>query len=230
MLGLVMTVLSKLETKTIDRPSLYYNKYEYRASIKSPNMYYSNICRTIDEYRSLIIDINTGVKKYYGWRPKPTVQDWEYELIDKLLTLISKYKKTLTVRRENETCNIYTSDIGVIKEILDFWPNTKITQVSLMPTGVMLFKKDPPAKYRAYMSNKPMSPDFKEEFLAFVDRTPDIVPSSSFYTWLKRPSKFHYQHHLWDKYYIDYNDDTNLMMMTLMFPGMISKKYKLEKK
>jgi len=220
----------KLETKTIDRPKLYYNKYEYRASIKSPNMYFSNACKNIDEYRELINDILSGTKNYYGWRPKPNVQDWEYELIDRVLTLISKNKKVLTARRENETCNIYTNDADVIKEILSFYPKAILTQVSLMPTGVMTFKKDPPAAYRAYLSNKLMPYEFKQEFLEYMSRTPDIVPSSSFYTWLNRPSKFQYNCYVWDKHYIDYNDDTNLMMMTLMFPGMIGKNYKLEKK
>jgi hypothetical protein len=219
-----------LETKSIDRPKLYYNKYEYRVSIKSPHMYFSNTCKTIDEYRQLISDIVNGVKKYYTWRPTPNVQDWEYELIDKTLTLISKNKSALTARRENNTCNIYTNDTSIVKEIMSFYPNAVVTHVTLMPTGVMTFKKDPPAAYRAYLSNKSMPPEFKQEFLDYLGRTPDVVPSGSFYTYLNRPGRYQYQCHLWDRYYIDYNDDKNLMMITLMFPGIIGKKYKLEKK
>jgi hypothetical protein len=89
----------------------------------------------------------------------------------------------------------------------------------------MLFKREPPAKYRAYTTNGKMPSDFKESFMDYITRTPDVRPSSSFMNYFGRRNTY-----LWDKYYIDYDDEKNLMMIMLMFPGMIGKKYKLEKK
>lgn len=225
---------SKLKAKSVDRTTLYFNKFEYRVVLKSPNMFYSWNCKTIDDYRNRISEACADYDNKLpprGWRPKPNVEDWEYDLIENILNLAQKYtvKKDLAFRREHTTCTVYTSNTGIIREILAFAPDAKITQVSLMPTGVLTFKKDPPAKYRAYMTNAEMPNEFKEEMLSYLERTPDITPSDAFYAFLNRKSKF-YRTRLWDTYYIDYNDDKNLMMMTLMFPGALGKRYKLEKK
>ena len=117
------------------------------------------------------------------------------------------------------------SDLALAKEFADTLSVGLLTQVNPMPTGVMLFKREPPAKYRAYATNNKMSSDFKESFVAYLERTPDVKPSSLFKNSFTR--RYNY---LWDKYYVDYDDEKNLMMMMLMFPGLIGKKYKLEKK
>lgn len=227
-------VSSKLKAKSVDRTTLYFNKFEYRVVLISPNMYYSWNCKTIDDYRTRIAEACSDYdsnKSFMRWRPKPLVEDWEYELIEKILNLGQKYivKKDLSFRREHTKCAIYTSNTNIIKEILSFAPDAKITQVSLMPTGVMTFKRDPPAKYRAYMTNIAVSDTFKEEMAEYLARTPDVKPSDALYTFLHRLHKYP-RIYLWDSYYVDYNDDKNLMMMTLMFPGAIGKRYKLEKK
>lgn len=223
---------SNLNAKLIDRTTLYYNKYEYRVVVKSPHMFYTWYCDTIDDFRERITEATNEFdnSKLYRFRPRP-IEDWEYELIENILDLQQKYKSTkeLTCRREGQSCCIYTSDIKIVNKILSFYPEAETNQVTLMPTGVMTFKREPPAKYRAYTTNKKMPVGFKEEFIEYLNRTPDIKPSDSFYAYLHRPSQYHLPW-LWDKYYIDYNDEKNLMMIMLMFPGMIGKKYKLEKK
>ena len=230
---------SKLKAKTVERTALYYGKYEYRAVVNSPNMFYTWSCKTIDQFKSRIQEItleyeqNSDKPNWLTWRrPKPIIEDWEYELIENVLNLEQKYKikQDFTLRREGNNCCIYTSNKKLLTEVLSFAPDAKVDQVVLMPTGVLVFKREPPAKYRAYMSNRKMPLDFKEDFIEYMNRTPDIRPSNAFYTYLHRSSNGHYPPWLWDKYYIDYDDEKNLMMMTLMFPGMIGKKFKLEKK
>lgn len=229
---------SKLKAKTLDRTTLYYGKFEYRVVLKSPHMFYSWNCKTIDDFRNRIAEIcedydaNTDNPNWMTWRrPRPQVELWEYELLENIFNLSKKYKlkQDFTLRRENTTCCIYTSNNKLLKEVMKFAPDAKVDQVVLMPTGTMTFKKEPPAKYRAYTSNRKMSMNFKEEFNDYLARTPDVSPSNAFYTYLQRPTVTHVPW-LWDKYYIDYNDEKNLMMIMLMFPGMIGKKYKLEKK
>ena len=229
---------SKLKAKSVDRTNLYYGKFEYRLVVESPNMFYTWSCKTIEDYRARILEICTEYDEnvdrpgFMTWRkPKPVVTDDEFELIENLFNLEKKYKikQDFTFRREGCFCNVYTSNINVIKDVLSFYPSAEITKVDLAPTGIKYFKKDPPATYRAYMTNNRMSPEFKLEMLEYLKRTPDVRPSNAFYTYLHRVNH-HYHVWLWDTYFVDYDDDKNLMMMTLMFPGMIGKKYKLEKK
>ena len=231
---------SILNTKLVERTALYYGKYEYRAVIKSPHMFYSWSCKTIDQYKKRIdeickeYDAHSDNPSWLNWRrPRPDVEDWEYELIENLFNLHKNYvfKKDFTVRKENNSYTIYTSNLKLLQEVYKFCPFADFSKVDLMPAGVMVFKKEPPAKYRAYMTNNKVPSDFKQEFMNYLARTPDIKPSSAFYTYLHRPVKYaHYHNYLWDKYYIDYDDDKNMLMLMLMFPDAIGKRYKLEKK
>ena len=215
---------SKLKAKPLDRTTLYYGKFEYRVVVKN-----------IDEYRQRIdeecsyCDAHPSTSQ---WRPRPDVEDWEYQLIENIFNLEKKYKvkQDYTVRREGKCRNIYTSNINIVNEILSFKPDVEITQVNLMPTGIKYFKRTPPSKYRAYMTNNKMSSEFKTDMLQYLSRTPDVRPSEAFFTFLNRISKYGYDAYLWDTYFVDYDDDKNLMMMMLMFPGAIGKKYKLEQK
>lgn len=202
-------------------------------------MFYSWSCKNIDDFKKRIDEMCAEYDKYadhatwQSWRrPRPDVQIWEYDLIENLINLEQKYKrkKEFTVRRENQNFTVYTSNTSIIKEILSFYPQADISKVDLMPTGVLVFKREPPAKYRAYFTNNKVPPSFKEDFLEYLGRTPDIVPSTALYTYLHRQNKYNYHHYLWDKYYVDYNDDKNLMMLMLIFPDAIGKRYKLEKK
>ncbi len=227
-------VSSNLTVKSVDRTNLYYGKFEYRIETKSPHMFYSWSCKNIDQYKARIREIREDYDKtrFAYHRPKPNPQEWEYELIENLLNLQVKYtvKKDFTYRREGEICNIYTSNMQIINDIISFYPKAAIFKVDVAPQGIKYFKRTPPAKYRAYMTNNRMSGEFRQEFLEYLERTPDIRPSDAFYTYLKRSNNYHYHSYLWDTYFIDYDDDKNLMMMMLMFPGAIGKKYKLEQK
>ena len=96
--------------------------------------------------------------------------------------------------------------------------------------GIKYFKNDPPANYRAYMTSNQMPADFKADMVEYLERTPDIRPSKSFENFLA-PNRYHHSTiWLWSNYFVDYDDERNLMMMHLMFPSAIGKTYKLEKK
>ena len=145
--------------------------------------------------------------------------------IEQLIQLMQQYndKSQVMYRKEHKTVIVYTSELTIIKKFAKLTPRN-VTYISLSPE-VMFFKRTPPAKYRAYVTNNQMPAAFKEDFMAYLKRTSDVKISSAFHSYFtSRWTR------LWDRYYIDYDDEKNLMMMMLMFPGLIGKKYKLEKK
>ena len=226
--------LSKLVIKTLDRTNLFFNKFVYRINVTGvPSVHRINKCANIQDYidyiDKLYADWESSNQRYpNGWyRTPPNSSDIDLVRVENLIGLMQKYndKSLITYRSENSTVSVYTSDLVLAKEFADTLSVGLLTQVNPMPTGVMLFKREPPAKYRAYATNNKMTPDFKESFVAYLERTPDVKPSSSFKNSFTR--RYNY---LWDNYYVDYDDEKNLMMMMLMFPGLIGKKYKLEKK
>jgi hypothetical protein len=206
----------------------------YRINVTGvPSVHRINKCANIQDYidyiDKLYADWESSNQRYpNGWyRTPPNSSDIDLVRVENLIGLMQKYndKSLITYRSENSTVSVYTSDLVLAKEFADTLSVGLLTQVNPMPTGVMLFKREPPAKYRAYATNNKMTPDFKESFVAYLERTPDVKPSSSFKNSFTR--RYNY---LWDNYYVDYDDEKNLMMMMLMFPGLIGKKYKLEKK
>ena len=226
--------LSKLVIKTLDRTNLFFNKFVYRINVTGvPSVHRINKCANIQDYidyiDKLYADWESSNQRYpNGWyRTPPSSSDIDLVRVENIIGLMQKYndKSLITYRSENSTVSVYTSDLVLAKEFADTLSVGLLTQVNPMPTGVMLFKREPPAKYRAYATNNKMTPDFKESFVAYLERTPDVKPSSSFKNSFTR--RYNY---LWDNYYVDYDDEKNLMMMMLMFPGLIGKKYKLEKK
>lgn len=226
--------LSKLVISTIDRPNLFFNKFVYRVNIHSvPSINWVHKCTNIHDYIAHIDDNyrvweETNSRRPSSWYRIPTKsEDLDLLRIENLIDLINIYndKSVVNYRKDYETLSVYTTDLKIAKIFANKLSVGIITQVNLMPSGVMLFKRQPPAKYRAYATNNKMPPDFKESFVAYLERTPDIRPSASLSNYFTRRNPY-----LWDRYYIDYDDEKNLMMMTLMFPGLIGKKFKLEKK
>jgi hypothetical protein len=221
--------------KSIDKVELYYKKYSYKASITTPNVH---SIRKVDN----ILDFTTIVTEQYhiydstrdrypnGWyRPPPTVEEHNFYLIEYLIDLKNNLSGTdVKFRHEHNTFSLYSNDSSLINQLLKHNSDWKIEKAEASPAGVKYFKRTPPAKYRAYMTNNKLADDFKTEFLDYLERTPDIRPSSAFERFLHRPN--YRLTYLWSTYFIDYDDDKNLMMIMLMFPGAIGKKYKLEKK
>ena len=232
---MVMMALSKLVIKKLDRTSLFFNKFAYRVIIHSvPSVSWVHKCATIQNYIDIIDD------KYSVWeathnrypnswyRTPAKSSDLDLTRIENLIDLMHTYtnKSVVHYRKEYESLSVYTTDLKIAKVFADKLSVGLITEVNPMPTGVMLFKREPLKKYRAYVTNNKMPNEFKQEFLAYLEKTPDVKPSSAFAGYFSRAR----QAYLWDKYFVDYDDEKNLMMMMLMFPGMIGKKYKLEKK
>jgi len=223
---------SKSAIKTVDKVELYYNKYSYKASITTPNVHRLRKVNNILDFTTLVTeqyDIYDSTKDRYptSWyRPPPSLAEHDFYLIEYLIDLKNNLSGSdIKFRHEHNTFTLYSNDILLIDQLIHHNYNWKIEKVEASPTGVKYFKRTPPAKYRAYTTNNKMTPDFKENFVAYLERTPDIRPSSSLMSYFVGRNTW-----LWDRYYIDYDDEKNLMMIMLMFPGIIGKKYKLEKK
>jgi hypothetical protein len=225
---------SKLVIKSIDRTNLFFNKFAYRVNIHSvPSIDWVHKCTNIQDYIDHIDDKyrvweETNQRYPSSWYRIPSKsEDLDLLKIESLINLIRTYtdKSVVYYRKEYQTLSVYTTNLDIAKIFANKLSVGIITEVNTMPTGVMLFKREPPAKYRAYTTNNKMPDDFKEQFVAYLERTPDIRPSVSLKHYFVRRNTY-----LWDTYFVDYDDEKNLMMMMLMFPGMIGKKFKLEKK
>ena len=220
-----MMELYKSKIKVKDGKRLYFNKFSYKVHLKSYELYHAHWVDNINEFRK---EIEERAKNSKGRIIDTTRID--YEVIEKYLTFRNKYKQNknlVALRREGDGIGIYVNEVKIIDEVLNFSPDAEVTQIIPMPSGVILFKQDPPAAYRIYCKTSTQSGSIREEIIEYLERTPDMVPNIV----LKRALS-----HRWSKayfhagQYFDYNDDNNILVMHLMFPGILGKSYKLEKK
>ena len=224
-----MTVLSKSKIKVKDARRLYFNKFSYRVQLRLEGLYYTHGLDNINDFRELIEKLVKEHDRYY-YRRQIDKDSINYEHIAKYLNFCNKYKQNTNLvsrRHEGSSVCIYANELEIINEVLDFSPDAEVTQVVPMPAGVIQFKKDPPAAYRIYCKSSIQSGSIRKELFDYLERTPDMVPNSVLKRTLQRSWPNVYFD---DRNYFDYNDDRNILMMHLLFPGLLGKSYKLEKK
>lgn len=227
----------KSTIKSVDKTQLYFNKYSYKATVTSTGVYWVRLSKSISDFTGYVLDRfeewEIHKDRYpHGWYRKPTpLSDHDLDLIEHVIDVKNSLKGAdVRFRHEHDTFSIYTNDEKLIKK-LHKDGRWDLEQVDLSPMGVKYFKKEPPAKYRAYLSSKRVPTEFCQEMIEYLNRTPDMDPCNALYQWLHRRTAFKYSHvWLWQNHFIDYNDERNLMMLKLMFPEAVGKTYKLEKK
>jgi hypothetical protein len=224
-----MTALSTSKVKVVDRKTLYFGKFSYKVDVRTKELYYTHWARDINEYREQILErVGDQDRNRYAKKIDPGVID--YPLVEKYLNFKQKYKNNKNLvgfRNEGDVAGIYTNDLAIINEVLAFSPKSEVVQVNPMPTGVMYFKRTPPANYRVYCKNSRQTSSTRQDIVEYLQRTPDLSPNKALARALSQTWPNMWTH---DGQYIDYNDDRNLVMMHLMFPGILGKSYKLEKK
>lgn len=229
--------LSKSIIKELDKTELYFKKYQYRATIATQGIFYVHGCKTMDRFAKLVIDRYEDwelTKDRYpnGWYRQPLrLEEHDLALIEDLITLKQNLQGAdVRFRHENDILSLYTNDESLIEMLSKHDFRWSFDKAVVSPQGVKYFKRQPPAKFRTYMTGNKIKGEFCEEMIEYLNRTPDVVPSGAFYDWLHRRNRYGNYVWLWNNHFIDYNDERNLMMLHLMFPNAIGTTYKLEKK
>lgn len=229
-------VLSKL-VKEIDKTELFFKKYQYKATISAEGVFYIRGCKTMDRFMHLVTsryeEWKTTKDRYpRGWYREPlSPEDHDLELIEDLINIKANLiGADVRFRHENNSFSIYTNDDKLIQLLVNHDIRWTFEKAVVSPQGVKYFKKEPPAKFRTYMTGNKVKGDFCQEMIEYLNRTPDLYASNAFYEWLHRRGMYGNYVWLWNNHFIDYNDERNRMMMHLMFPNAIGTTYKLEKK
>jgi hypothetical protein len=218
------------------RDNLYYNNYEYRLRATIPCIKYTWYCKNPEELDKKI----EGKFNRYGNVRKEDKQD----VIDNLPALKfivklqkEKKKKQIGIRIESETIAVFSNDIAILKDIateLGTRYKCNYTQVKTSQyAGIKHFVNDPPHKYRVYLKSKRVEDNFHIEFRKMCERQPGLHPSPALKRWLYNDGK---RYGIWyfrwasSAHFIDYDDESTLSYLALMYGEILGKKYKLEKR
>ena len=235
-------MMASLKLKREERDILYYGKHRYKVSITAPYRmkFVENYFKSFDiaYFKTQLeeeINRHNALSIRYNYEPIILLNEEDYDRIIKIANFKNKFDQydKATTRTENNKIVFYCSDIALFKGIEEIDPEYVITEAELLPSGVRYMAKQPKYKYRVYLKGIRIERSVKDELLDYIKRTPNLEPSSSFNSWLKPTSNLTYRHnhvYLQSTYFIDYDEPSVLTMLYLLFPGILGKSYKLEKR
>ncbi len=216
----------------------YYSKYRYRAKFTIDGLSFTNYAKTPGElikrlnesgYRKVRVDIKavvmdkiTELNNFIDWRNA------------------NKNPGLITFRLEQDTMSVYSNDLDLLVTLKDLGlVSVKITEVQLEQfAGTKYYVNEPKHKYRIYLRSAYIKDtNFVQELHDTIKRTKELVPSNALKDWLKeyikRPiasqNSWRYR---WvsSAFSIDYDSESTLSYLMLMYGHMLGKRYKLEKR
>ena len=220
--------MASFKSKVENRTHLYYNKFRYKLKITEPNIFAAHEAANVDEFRAVLKEELVHALNY-PYALRRLSPEFDEDTLSSFISFRVKYEKDdrVTFRKEHDTVSVYSSDLSILNEVYDFKPDATLFEAQVSPAGVKYFTREPPAKYRAYLRNKRVEDTFSDDMIMFLERNPDVKPSEAFKYSMLSIYKSRWAH---EGHFIDYNDESILTMLYLMFSGVIGKTYKLEKK
>lgn len=217
------------------RDSQYYNKYEYRMRFKLPMVRYTWWCKTPEDLATKI-DSNKG----WGAIKKSDVQVVKDNLpaLQAMIEVRNDRKKSkdFSLRIEQSTVAIFSNDLQTLKDLVDKFGATysyDYTQVQTSEyAGIKHFVEEPNHKFRVYLKSRRVDDTFPVELRKMFSKVKGLHPSPALLRWVTDYQQNYNWRSRWSSasYFIDYDDESTLSYLALMYDSMLGKKYKLEKR
>jgi hypothetical protein len=217
----------------------YYNNYRYRAKFTITGLNYTQHVKTLS---GLIKRINESGYRRVRADIKALVMEKIFEL-GNFIEWRNTNKKpgSITFRVEYDTVSIYSNDLELLLTLKDLGlVSVKITEVQLEQfAGTKYYVNKPKHNYRIYLKTAYIdnNSNFVPDLYNTIKNSKELVPSNALKDWLndfvKRPiasrSSWRY-HYSSSSYSIDYDNESTLSYLMLMYGDMLGKRYKLEKR
>ena len=220
------------------RDQHYYNKYEYRARFNLVGVRYTwYIKHDIQE----LVDRLDAPAVGYSYN---TIS-YERDEVRENLTILSSFlkwrnelkkRKNSTIRIEHNTVGVFSNDLQELKDIVNYIPGIEIdvtqSQISNF-IGVKHFVRKPNHKFRVYLKSRRVEGTFAVDLNDMFKKNKSIYPSPALKHWAKGSAG---QQNSWRyrysnaSHFIDYDDESTLSYLALIYGDMLGKHYKLEKR
>lgn len=216
------------------RDTTYYNKYNYRARVTVQGL-----------RRGYYYDPEEFEQKLSNGKLWGRVTDKEKEEIKQNLPEIKsvlqfridhRKNKQITIRMEGNTMAVFHNDLDFLHKNFDGLVGATVDYTEAETTGyagIKTFVNEPKYKFRVYFKSKRVPDNFKQDMKKLLDNNKQLKPSGAFKIWLKASQGSHgywWSNYCSSNYFIDYNDESYLSYLALMYGEYLGKKYKLEKR
>jgi hypothetical protein len=153
-------------------------------------------------------------------RPHSPITDGTRETLhafaDFLKLATVPYKMVISVNQ----CWIYSNDVIFLERIerLPFVNSAKFTESQIVRPRNTVAVKQPRHRYRSYFRNTKLNSDEKDRILTFLQGQADVRISPALTDWIATPFN-----RTQDYFFVDYNAESWLTMLSLVRPGLIRK-------
>ena len=216
----------------------YYNNYRYRAKFRIDGLGITGYAKTPED---LVKQIDsTGYDRLRVDRKAIIVGN--FNEITNFMDWRNSNKKpgTVSFRLEGDTASVYSNDLDLLLTLKELGPITvKITEVQLEQfAGTKYYVNEPKHKYRIYLKSKYIEEkNFIKDLHDTIKKSKELVPSNALKIWLndyiRRPiaslNSWSYRYTS-GTHSIDYDNESTLSYLMLMYGHMLGKRYKLEKR
>lgn len=222
------------------RNKLYFNQYKYRAKAYLPGVGYTYYTADIETYIERLekwksIDLEHAKSKY--WQEsnllRPNIyNEIKYDMIEYYIDFRNRMPKTKMISRiENQSVSFFSNDLNLFKPLFHIDPNLKLTEAEVLSPGTIYLSKSPKHKFRTYFKGKRAPENFFENVVEFNGRYPSASISKGLLRWISSRrnnwNKYMYMH---GSYYVDYDDESMISILHMIFGNMIGKTYRLDKR
>ena len=219
------------------RDQHYYNKYEYRARFNLVGVRYTWYIKS--DIQELVERLEAPVTSYHRLA-------YERDEVRENLTILSSFlkwrnelkkRKNSTIRIEHNTVAVFSNDLQELKDIVNYIPGIEIdvTQSHISNfIGVKHFVRKPNHKFRVYLKSRRVEGTFAIDLNDMFKKNKSLYPSPALKHWAK--GSVHGTQHSWRyrfsnaSHFIDYDDESVLSYLALIYGDMLGKRYKLEKR
>ena len=218
------------------RDQHYYNKYEYRARFNLVGVRYTWYIKS--DIQELVERLEAPVTSYHRLA-------YERDEVRENLAILASFlkwrndlkeKKNSTIRIEHNTVGVFSNDLQELKNITTSLPGIEVdyTQAQISNyIGIKHFMRKPKHKFRIYLKSRRVEGTFAEDLHKMFKKNKSLHPSPALRHWAKGSVG---QQNSWRyrfsnaSHFIDYDDESTLSYLAIMYGEYLGKRYKLEKR
>jgi hypothetical protein len=223
----------------------FYNKHTYKLRLEVFGVNHIYYCSNERDLRSRFTLKPTGPGYQKRVLPKDVREKGlaNIEALAQLHKLYREKKKPYTMRIEAATIGFYSSDLSVLQDIeKQIGSQYKLDYTEAVTSeyaGTKQFVNEPKHKFRVYMKTRRLNncDNIKTELAELFKRNKKLYPCPKMVEWTKELSTLPAAQHRWwysnwskASHFIDYDDESTLSYLALLYGELLGKKYKLEKR
>lgn len=224
-----MTELSKLVTEK--RNKLFFNKFRYRAKVKLNGVGYTYYTPDIETYINRIERFKEQDSKWPEWSGFGSFSNIKYDDIEKYFNFRDNMDRALmTSRIEGDTISFFSNDLSLFNPLYNIDSKLTLTEVKALDSKTLYLKRHPKYKFRTYFKSRRMPDDFPKSVSDFINTYQTVKVCTGLQKFINSRTNWHRFIYLHGSYFVDYNDESMITILHMIFGNMVGRTYSLAKR